>query len=152
MDDAGIRAVQQIVSDLEWSGTDEHVHGCCPICLNYPAEGHEGDCSLRKLVALSTALRTVQEGMPETDPPWTQERMDAYSKIANMPVVCKSIEFGGQNDVGYPTNTWVPSGTSDVGTLSADFVRHVGRSSVVEQPENILVHNLARATGPQSKG
>jgi hypothetical protein len=48
-------------------------------------------------ILVTSSVATPAEAMKSSvEPPWTQERMDAYSAIANMPMVCKSIDYGGR--------------------------------------------------------
>lgn len=45
-------AIRTQVERIEWSGTSEHVYGCCPLCERFRVEGHEAGCRIAALVAL----------------------------------------------------------------------------------------------------
>jgi DNA repair exonuclease SbcCD ATPase subunit len=49
----GVPRLAELVKAMEWAAVDEHVHGCCPLCLNFPSEGHETDCTMKQAAELA---------------------------------------------------------------------------------------------------
>lgn len=61
-----LREALEDLKSLEWAGTSEHVDGCCPVCLNYPIEGHDQWCRFGEVLTALLAAGDTPQHAPQS--------------------------------------------------------------------------------------